>query len=143
MLTEREKKTAVSLLFDEDCSCVIRRGDCLRIFRQRGVRDLLQLLHDERSFTEGAFIADKVVGKGAAALMVLCGFGEVFAGTVSTPARLLLEEAGIALAYNREVPHIINRRGDGVCPVESLCADCRTAAECLPKIEAFVASMAK
>lgn len=142
ILNEEERDNTIALLFDEDCSCVVRKDDTIRLFRRRGVRDLLQLLHDEPQFTAGAFIADKVVGKGAAALMVLCGFREVFADVISTPARRLLDEAKIRLSFSVEVANITNRTNTGICPVEKLCADCRTADECLPLIEEFVASMA-
>ena len=136
------KNSAVTtLLAEENCSCVIRKGDTIRIFRRRGMSDLLNLLREEPDFTNGAFIADKVVGKGAAALMVLCGFGEVWAEVISTPARRLLDHAGIRNAFLNEVPNIINRAGDGICPVEQLCASCTTAEECLPLIERFAAGM--
>ena len=57
----------------------------MRIFRERGVADLFRLLHEEPQLLRGAFIADKVVGKGAAALMVLGGVEGFFAGVVSRP----------------------------------------------------------
>lgn len=143
MLGKHEKEAVINLLFSEKCSCVIRKEDTIRIFRRRGVRDLLRLLHDEPDFVSGAFIADKVVGKGAAALMVLCGFREVFADIISLPARELLERAQIKVECSVEVPNIRNRAGTDICPVEKLCSDCLTAEECLPKIETFVASMAQ
>lgn len=136
------ESTLTRLLEAEKASCVVRKGDTIRIFRRRGVLDLLALLHDEPQFADGASVADKVVGKGAAALMVLCRFSEVYAEVISTPARQLLDEAGIRCTCRTEVPGIINRAGDGPCPVESLCAECRTAGECLPLIENFVARMA-
>lgn len=140
MLAKEEREDAIALLSNEKCSCVIRNGDTIRIFRKRGVQDLLCLLHSEPDFVAGAFIADKVVGKGAAALMVLCRFGEVFAEVISTPARRMLEEANIRVEFSVEVANIINRTNTGICPVESLCMECRTAEECLPLIEGFVAS---
>ena len=38
---------------------------------------------------KGAAIADKVIGKGAAALMVLGGFKTVYADIISTPALVI------------------------------------------------------
>lgn len=143
MLSEKQKDNTIALLFDEGCSCIVRKYDEIRIFRKRGVRDLLQLLHEEHDFTSGAFIADKVVGKGAAALIVLCGIQEVFADIISTPARQLLDKSRVRYTYSVEVPNITsNRTKDGLCPVERVCADCQTAKECLPRIEEFVARMA-
>ena len=113
----------------------------MRIFRERGVADLFRLQHEEPQLLRGAFIADKVVGKGAAALMVLGGVEGLFADVVSRAALDLLAAAGKAVAYTVAVPHIINRAGDGICPVERLCAGARTAAECLPLIEGFIRKM--
>lgn len=134
-------RKAVDRLLAEGCSCVIRNGGTLRSFHQRGVSDLWRLLHEEPELLRGAFIADKVVGKGAAALMAAGGVRGLFARTVSRPALELLEEAGIPAAYENAVPHIINRAGDGICPVEQLCADARTPEECLPRIGEFIRRM--
>ena len=131
-------RQAIDLLFAERCSCVVRNGDTIRIFRERGVRDLWRLLHEEPELLDGAFVADKVVGKGAAALMILGGVEELFADVVSRAALDLFAAAGKAVAYTVAVPHIINRADDGICPVERLCAGARTAAECLPLIEGFL-----
>ena len=85
-MTKEQKTQAIELLFAEKCSCVIRNGDSMRIFRERGVADLFRLQHEEPQLLRGAFIADKVVGKGAAALMVLGGVEGLFADVVSRPA---------------------------------------------------------
>ncbi len=113
----------------------------MRIFRERGVADLFRLLREEPQLLRGAFIADKVVGKGAAALMVLGGVEGLFADVVSRPALELLAGAGIAVEYTVVVPGIMNRAGTGICPVEQLCAGAETAAECLPLIEEFMQKM--
>ena len=51
---------------------------------------------------QGATIADKVVGKGAAALMIMGGMAEVYANVVSTPARKLFEQYGVKLRAARK-----------------------------------------
>ena len=140
-MTKEQKTQAIELLFAEKCSCVIRNGDSMRIFRERGVADLFRLQHEEPQLLRGAFIADKVVGKGAAALMVLGGVEGLFADVVSRAALDLFAAAGKAVAYTVAVPHIINRADDGICPVERLCAEAQTAGECLPLIEGFIRKM--
>ena len=135
------KRECIEKLHIGGWSCVICNGNDVRTFSQRGVKDLLRLLHEEPAFLRGAFVADKVVGKGAAALMVLGGVAGLYTDVISTPARTLLESNGIAVTAAVESPNIRNRAGDGICPVEALCADCTTAEECLPKIETFVAKM--
>ena len=134
-------RQAIERLHAEGCSCVVHSAGALYSFHQRGVSDLWQLLHEKPGLLHGAFIADKVVGKGAAALMAAGGVRGVYARTLSRPALGLLEEAGIPVEYECLVPNIINRAGDGICPVESLCADARTPEECLPRIGEFVRRM--
>lgn len=140
-MTKGQKEQAIGLLFAEKCSCVIRNGDSVRIFRERGVADLYRLLHEEPALLRGAFVADKVVGKGAAALMVLGGVEAIFADVVSRPALELLAGAGIAVEYTVVVQNIANRAGTGICPVEQLCERAESAAECLPLIEGFIHKM--
>ncbi len=58
-----EKSEAIVWLRRLGCSCVILGGDRLSIYRRRGVRDLLTLLDDNPGRLNGAFVADKVVGR--------------------------------------------------------------------------------
>ena len=129
----------INILRREDCSCVIQTADGTTIrCRQRGVRDLYRLLTTEPATLHGALIADKVVGKGAAALMVLGGVSEVYARVISESALALLSDVGIVVDYGELATYIINQAGTGQCPVEKLCADCTTARECFPRIKKFV-----
>lgn len=131
-------ESLISMLHAGCHSLVVRNGNDTRTFDGRGVADLHRLLRCEPSLLGGASVADKVVGKGAAALMILGGVKVLHADVVSTPALLLLRDSGIEVTFEREVPHIINRKGDGMCPVEALCSNCNTAAECLPLIDEFI-----
>lgn len=129
------------ILHTTNCSCVIANGDKIESFYQRGIKDLYELLHSNRSLLEGATIADKVIGKGAAALMIAGGVTIVYADVISETAMELFKQYSIKVEYDKRVANIINRRGDGICPVEERCAECNTIEECLVKIEEFVKSM--
>lgn len=133
-----EHRQIISLLHASGCSCVIASGSDVLQCHRRGVADLLSLLRTKPGVLLGAFVADKVVGKGAAALMILGGVASVYADVVSLPALRLLDQAGIPVEYATCTDNIINRAGTDICPVESLCRDCATAAECLPLIEDFI-----
>lgn len=131
---------AIEELLEKNCSLVIANGEHTYIGHKPGVKDLYELLTLQPALLEGAFIADKVVGKGAAALMILGHVQAVYAHVVSRPALVLLEGAQIPVTYGECVENIINRTGTGICPVEQLCTPCATAQECLPLIENFLAS---
>lgn len=131
-------QTAIDRLHAENCSCVIVNGSRTFIGHQRGVKDLYGLVKGSPEILDGAYIADKVVGKGAAALMVIGGVKGVFADVISEPALDLFDRSGVSVSYGICVPNIIRRDGNGICPVESLCADCSSTEECLPLIENFI-----
>lgn len=142
-LSDAERKELIDRLHAERCSCVIRNGTQTRLFRERGVKDLLRLLDEEPELLNGAAVADKVVGKGAAALMIVGGVREVYADVISTPALELLMARGVRTVHALEVPHIVNRAQTDWCPVEKLCRDCRTAEECLEPIRGFIRSISR
>ncbi|OKZ19634.1 MAG: TonB-dependent receptor [Butyricimonas synergistica] len=140
-MVETDRKVLIERLDAEQCSCVIYNEGETRLFWERGVQDLYRLLKTEPDFLRGAFIADKVIGKAAAALMALGGVDEVFARVISSPARELLERSGIKVDCLSEVPHIINRTRTGWCPLETRCFRMHTAEECLQQIEDFIHTM--
>lgn len=140
-MMEQERDYLIERLNAENCSCVIRSGNETRVFHERGVKDLYRLLKEEPEFLSGAFVADKVVGKAAAALMILGGVKEIFANIISQPACELLEKAHVHVEYMQQVTHIINRMQTGWCPLETGCMRAESAEECLPIIENFIASL--
>jgi iron complex outermembrane receptor protein len=75
--------------------------------------------------------------------MVAGGVEWVHADVISSGALDLFKLNGIEVEYATVVPNIINRTGTDICPVEKLCRDCHTAAECLPLIDKFVAEMSR
>lgn len=109
-------------------------------YNGRGVSDLLCLLTEYPELLRGSLVADKVVGKGAAALMAAGGVREVYADLMSQPALELLHTYNITATYGTLAPHILNRAKSGLCPVETLCAPCQTAEECVPLIRQFIES---
>lgn len=64
MMVEADREALIERLATEQCSCVIYNEGETRLFWERGVRDLYRLLKTEPDFLRGAFIADKVIGKG-------------------------------------------------------------------------------
>lgn len=136
-------KALIGRLHRQKCSCVIANGDDVRMFHQRGVADLYDLLRGEPAFLQGARVADKVVGKGAAALMVAGGVAELYADTLSRRAMDLLETHGVSVDCAQVVSGIRNRAGTGWCPVETLCASLTDIGEMVEAIGRFLAAQQK
>ena len=103
-------------------TCVLCRGNEFHTATARGVRPLLDWL-DSGLDLRGFSAADKVVGRATAFLYVLLGVRAVHALVMSAPAREALQSNGIDASCDREVPGIINRRGDGPCPFEEAVLD--------------------
>lgn len=119
-------------------SCVINKNGETRTFSQRGVKDLYELNKNNNSFLKDSRVADKVIGKGAAALIVLGGAKDVRTHVICSSAKELLQQNGIQVVFDEEVDHIINNSKTDWCPLEKLVKDCKTADECWPIIEKFV-----
>ena len=109
---------AIKLLQDGCYTCVLWGEDRVYTSSSRGVKPLVQWL---RSGLNGAgfFAADRVVGKATAFLYVLLGVQAVYAHVISRSALDVLRQFGIDARYGTLVHHIINRKGDGMCPVEA------------------------
>lgn len=133
-------KDLADILHDGGYSLVVANGD-IRTFDGRGVSDLYQLLENDSGFLNGASVADKVVGKAAASMMVLAKVKEVHADVVSQPALDLLESNRVRVTYGNIVPYIINRTGADLCPLETRCLPCMTLQECFVQIRAFMEEM--
>ena len=138
-----ERQELITQLHALQCSCIIRNNGTTRTFHERGVKDLHRLLMQEPEILSGASLADKVVGKGAAALMIAGEVAWVYADVISQAAMELFEQSQVEVQYGEIVPNIINRAGKDICPVEKLCRDCKTAAECLPLIDKFIKEMSR
>ena len=109
-------------LFDGSYTCVVLSNGEEYTSRERGVRPLISLLETRRSFA-GATAADKTVGAGAAHLYVLLGIDALWANVISENAEKILKGNGIEVLYGERVPYIINRQGNGICPIERAVAD--------------------
>ena len=104
-------------LDDGGYTCVLSDGKNTVTSKERGVAPLLQMIEDGGNY-RGYFAADKVVGAAAALLYAYMGVAQLCAHVMSERAAQVCELHGIAYRCDMIVPHIINRRGDGVCPME-------------------------
>lgn len=131
-------ETIIDLLHTGGYSCVIMNPAGIHTFTQRGVADLYDLYQTNPSLMKGAAIADKVIGKAAAALMLLGGIKTVYADVISTPALTLLRNANMEVTFGKEVPYIENREKNGWCPLESACYTLDSVTEIYPEIQKFI-----
>ncbi|MBM6830138.1 DUF1893 domain-containing protein [Anaerotignum lactatifermentans] len=85
---------------------------------KKGIAPMMELLAEDAQLLRGAAVADRVIGKAAAFLMVYGGVLAVYGEVMSEHAAKVLEAAGMDFSYGKLVPYIINRNKDGMCPME-------------------------
>ena len=126
-------------LSQDDVRGVARSADGReRVFPRKGVVDLYSLITDDPSFLKGGCIADRVIGRGAALLLVKGEIKEAFAYVMSEGAFTVLQNAGIKASFSTLQPYIQNRTGDGICPVEQLTASTSSPDEAYSLIGNFL-----
>lgn len=134
-------KELIHILHDEGLTLVLKsaNGEIHR-YTQRGIKDLMTLVSTNPEILHDALIADKAVGKAAAACMVAGGVKQVWADVMSEPALALLQNNAVTAECDTLVDHIINRTGDGWCPMERLSRDENDPAAIIQRIRDFFAS---
>lgn len=121
-------------------SCVVARGGFVAESETgRGIGPILRLLDAGR--LDGATVADKVIGRAAAAVCVLGGARRVHATLMSEDAKAFLEVHGVAPTADEFVPRIQNREKTGHCPMELAVEGETYPAEMVKRIRAKLAEL--
>lgn len=108
-------------IFDEfdNLTIVLVKDKSLLTSTQRGIKPMIELL-DNNVDLRGYSVCDRVVGKAVAFLFLKAGIEEVYASTISKVALERLERAKIKVTYQNLTDRILNRKGDGLCPMEEM-----------------------
>lgn len=87
----------------------------------RGISPMIRLIEEGRDL-HGYAVADIIVGKAAAMLFIKVGIREVYGEVMSRAGYDCLQQHDIPCAYGKLTEKIINRKGDGICPMEQTVA---------------------
>lgn len=138
----RRQQLIYTLSSGNNSLVVADTGGKIFTFRSRGVIDLMHILKATPEILRDAEVADRVIGKGAAAIMAVGGVKWVYTPVASRAAIDLFHKAGIEVEADTIVNAIINRTKTGFCPVETLCHDIDNPQECIPLIEKYLETTA-
>lgn len=119
----QEMELAKQILCENNATCVIYKDGKSELSNERGVKPLVLWLEEEDTPLTDACVADKVIGKAAALLMIYAGVREVYAQVISKPAAKCFEAYQIPYCFGQMVGRIANRAGTGLCPMEQLCME--------------------
>ncbi|MBQ4093408.1 MAG: DUF1893 domain-containing protein [Oscillospiraceae bacterium] len=84
------------------------------------IAPLVTLAEDMAELFAGASVADRVIGKGAAAVLAWMGVKEVYGRLMSESGKEMLERHGVAASCSILVSSIDNNSRTGMCPLETL-----------------------
>lgn len=108
---------AAEALQNNNYTFVCINGNTVYTSTAKGIAPIMEQL-EEPSPLCCSSIADKVIGKAAALLLIKGHIKELYAEILSEYAHSVLEASNIKHTWGRLVPYIINRTGDGMCPME-------------------------
>jgi len=135
------RNEAVSRLYRENLSCVVEKEGNTYTSVQFGIKPLMQFLRENRRFFEGAVVADKVIGKAAALLLIDGGVSEVFGAVMSESAAAFLSAYNVPFGYCELVPMIENRTHTGMCPMEETVLQLSDPSEAFSALEKTIARL--
>ena len=133
---------ASAMIREGKAECVlIREGKIVYVERGRGVSPLLNVYDLHKDEMKDAVVVDKVIGR-AAACIAICGkVKHVHGEIMSEDAVEFLKENGISSSYTLLVPRILNRKRDGLCPLEKSVEGIRDPEKALSALRAKVAAL--
>ena len=129
-------------ILDGKAGCiVIKYGDIIHEENGRGIAPILDIYRQYPGKMKRAFLVDKVIGK-AAAMVAICGkVKAVHAELICDSAVEILNRHGIRVTYTKRVKDILNRRRNGLCPMEQTVLNICDPAEGVKALEIAVAKM--
>lgn len=136
-------KEVLEALKEESVTFAAQTKKGLVTSREKGITPMMRLLLADRNALQGAYVADRVIGKAAAFLALYGGAAALYGELMSEHARGLLERQGLPCFSGKTVPYIRNRRGDGMCPMEATVLETEEIDEAFERLRNKWCSMQK
>ena len=108
------------ILHQKNASLVVAyENGKIKEYYQDRIKDIKEILKEDKNALKGAVIADKVIGKVAGSILAIAGVKEIYTDVMSEYAIPILEENHIKYEYKDKVEYIINQTKTGMCPMEN------------------------
>jgi hypothetical protein len=88
----------------------------VKTYDDNGIKPLFQ--HLETGSFKNSYVFDKVTGRASSLILAYGGAAYLYTGVLSAEAVPVLEKYNIKYSADKVVDYIINRAGDGKCPME-------------------------
>ena len=134
--------SAKTILREGRATCVvIQARKIVKTECGSGIKPVMALY--ESGSLQGALVADKIIGKAAAMLLVLGGVKRCYGEVMSRAGYEFLKEHGVEAEYGQMIEHIQNRTKDGVCPMEQTVETLTDPAEGYKALQQTLARLAQ
>ncbi len=97
---------------------VVKDNKVLHAVMGSGVYPVIKLYNEYPEDMKDAVVADKIIGRAAAIVYILCGIKEIYCHVISEPGIEILDKHGIKHSQNNIVARIDNRTKTDMCPME-------------------------
>jgi hypothetical protein len=128
--TEELKNSSHSLIVAKNGRIIMRKNE-------GGIKPLFDAVLELGDEMNHSSVADRVIGKAAAALCISGGITGVYTPVMSRAAVRLLAENGIVHSTDLMVPGIMNRDKTDLCPLEKLTSGADSWEEVLDIVREF------
>ena len=133
---------AIDIIKSQKATCVtMRKGKIETQGSPKGIAYIIDLY--EKDMLAGAFVADKIVGKAAAMVFTAGGVAQCYAENISEGALKWLTDHNIPTEYTNISEHIMNRTGDGICPMELTVQDIDNEKEAIEALKKKIEELKK
>jgi len=120
---QTDLELAKQRLGQENLSLVIaKKGRVLFETQARGISGLLEGIKKIGKNIRDSSVADRIVGRAAALLLVYSGVTSVYAVTISDGGIEVLKNLNILSEFDKRVPNILNLKKTDACHFEKLVA---------------------
>lgn len=143
VMAQSKMEEAKKLIQEDKAECVLIKSDSVYQERGRGVSPLLVMYDAHKDVMQDATLVDKVIGRAAAAIAICGKVKHVHGELMSEDAIEFLNDNGITTSYTTLVHRILNRKRDGICPLEQSVEGIDDAADALVSLRKRIASMQK
>ncbi len=138
----RDLELAKEILKGKELSLVIvKQGEPLYESSLSGMGGLLRGIEKLRNRLYDSSVADKVVGRAAALLLIHSRVKEVYAATLSNEGLKVLSEHNVPVEHEGLVPKILDKEGKNICPFEQFSLTISSIDEAYEELKAFTENL--
>lgn len=110
------------ILLKDDKTLILVKDDEVISSNQNGIKPLINLLNKNIDL-KGYSLADKIIGKAQAMLIVKANIKNVYAKVLSKQGEQILIDNNVSYCYDTLTEQIINRNKTDICPMEKAVKD--------------------